>query len=105
MSALTDYAKGKECLIRIPEVCSFNDEQTVPCHVPLMDYHGTGMKMEDWFYAFGCHNCHDACDRRRYMHLDRGFVRICLLEGMIRTHAYILEHNPMLLANFAKRAA
>jgi hypothetical protein len=105
MSALTDYAKGKPCLIRLPGICTFLDEQTVPCHVPLMGYHGTGIKMDDWFYAFGCFNCHDACDRRRYKELEPTYVRICLLEGMIRTHAYILEHKPMLLANFAKQAA
>jgi hypothetical protein len=105
VSALTDYARGKECLIRIPGICSFINEQTVPCHVPLMDYHGTGYKMQDWFYAFGCFECHDAVDHRRHKHLDRVFVRTCLLEGMIRTHAYILEHKPMLLSNFAKKAA
>ena len=105
MSALTDYARGKPCLIRLPMQCTFLDEQTVACHVPLMGYHGTGFKMDDWFFAFGCHQCHGICDGRIKCDLDREFVRICLLEAMIRTHAYILEHNPMLLANFAKKAA
>lgn len=105
MSALTDYANGKECMIRIPGECTFNDEQTVPCHVPLMGYHGTGLKMNDWFFSFGCKQCHDVCDGRAKTTHDREFVRVCLLEGMIRTHAYILDHDPMLLANYAKRAA
>ena len=105
MSALTDYAKGKDCMIRIPSVCSFNNEQTVACHVPLAGYRGTGMKMKDLFIAFGCNDCHDAVDRRRYMDLDPEFARVCLLEGMIRTQEYITEHAPHLIANYFKRAA
>jgi len=105
MSALTAYARGKDCMIRIPQECTFINEQTVPCHVPLMGYHGTALKMEDWFFSFGCHRCHGICDGSIATDHDREFIRNCLLEGMIRTHAYILKHNPMLLANFAKRAA
>lgn len=105
MSALTDYAKGKPCQIRIPGVCSFQDEQTVACHVPLAGHRGTGYKMGDWFIAFGCFNCHDAVDRRRYTHLEAGYVRALHLEGMIRTQAYILEHAPHLVMNYIKRAA
>lgn len=105
MSALTDYAKGKDCMIRIPMECTFMPEQTVPCHVPLMGFHGTGLKMDDWFFAFGCYRCHGICDGQIKTNLDKAFIRVCHLEGMIRTHAYILQHNPMLLANYAKRAA
>lgn len=104
MSALTDYANGKPCLIRAPGICSFLDEQTVACHVPLMDYHGTGFKMADWFIAFGCFNCHDCVDRRRYRHLDEALVRTWHLEGMIRTQAYILKHAPHLVLNMARAA-
>lgn len=105
MSALTDYANGKPCLIRVPGVCSFQDEQTVACHLPLADYHGTGLKAADMFFAFGCFNCHDAVDRRRYRHLDRDFVRMLHFEGMLRTQAYIAEKAPHLLVNYLKRAA
>lgn len=105
MSALTDYAKGKPCMIRIPNICTFQDEQTVPCHVPLMGYHGTGLKVPDLFYAFGCFNCHDAVDRRRYAHLDENLVRVWHYEGMQRTQAYIYANAPHLIVNYIKRAA
>lgn len=104
MSALTDYAKGKPCLIRAPGICTFQDEQTVACHVPLMDYHGTAFKMADWFIAFGCFNCHACVDRVRYMHLDKELVRTWHLEGMIRTQAYIIKHAPHLVINIARAA-
>lgn len=104
MSALTDYAKGKPCLIRAPGICTFQDEQTVACHVPLADYHGTGFKMADWFIAFGCFNCHDCVDRRRYRHLNMDLVRGWHLEGMIRTQAYILKHAPNLVITIVKAA-
>lgn len=104
MSALTDYAKGKPCLIRAPEICTFQDEQTVACHVPLMGYHGTALKMLDWFIAFGCSNCHACVDRQRYLHLDEALVRTWHLEGMIRTQAYILKKAPHLVINLARAA-
>lgn len=104
MSALTDYAKGKPCLIRAPGICTFQDEQTVACHVPLMDYHGTGFKMADWFIAFGCFNCHACVDRARYTHLDEALVRTWHLEGMVRTQAYILKKAPHLIVNLARAA-
>lgn len=91
------YARGQDCLIRIPGVCSGNNEQTVPCHINLMGYRGMAIKMPSLFIAFGCLNCHDAIDRRRYLKLDRDYVRICALEGMIRTQAYILENAPELI--------
>lgn len=98
MSALTDYAKGKPCLIRIPGICTFNDEQTVAAHVPLADFHGVALKMADWFIAFGCMNCHDAVDRRRFRdRLDVSIARNFHLDGMIRTQAFILEYAPHLL--------
>ncbi len=104
MSALTDYAKGKPCLIRAPGICSFQDEQTVACHVPLVGYHGTGLKMADWFIAFGCFNCHDLVDRRRYRHIEEAVARTLHLEGMIRTQAYILKNAPHLVIKLAKAA-
>jgi hypothetical protein len=104
MSALTDYANGKPCLIRAPGICSFQDDQTVACHVPLAGYHGTSLKMADWFIAFGCFNCHDCVDRRRYRHLEEALVRTWHLEGMIRTQAYILKHAPHLVLNMARAA-
>jgi hypothetical protein len=105
MSALTDYAEGKDCQIRIPGVCSFQNDQTVACHVPLAGYHGTGLKTDDWFAAWGCFNCHDAVDRRRYKHLEREWVRNMHLEAMLRTQAAIIETAPHLVINFLKRAA
>lgn len=102
MKAFTDYARGKPCMIRIPQYCTGNPEETVACHVPLAGYHGTGIKMPPLFIAFGCAVCHDIVDGRRNA---RGYtaedVRIAHLEGMIRTQAYILEHAPQLLVKLA----
>lgn len=101
MSALTDFAKGKPCLIRIPGFCTFREEQTVPCHVPLMDYHGTAFKMPDLFVAFGCFECHEIVDGRKKIDvLSNDRIRLYHLEGMIRTQHYLMRHAPHLLARF-----
>lgn len=105
MSALTDYAKGKPCLIRIPAICSGRDDQTVACHVKLTGYHGTALKMLDWFIAFGCMPCHDAVDRRRFRsQLSQERARIYHLEGMIRTQEYIMDFAPHLVADMVRTA-
>lgn len=99
MSRLTEYAEGKPCMIRVPGFCSWDPATVVACHVPLMGYHGTSLKMHDFFCAFGCSICHDIVDRRIHQNqLDPSYVRALHLEGMIRTQAYILEHAPDLLA-------
>lgn len=104
MSAITDYARGRPCLIRVPGFCTFLDEQTVACHVPLAGYHGTGLKMADLFIAFGCSVCHDIVDRRQHKNLDSEYVRGLQLEGMIRTQHYILTHAPHLFVRFLEAA-
>lgn len=57
---LRQYAKGQECMIRLPG-CSFDNEQTVLCH---LRFPSTGMstKERDVFGAWGCHHCHMIVD-------------------------------------------
>ena len=51
------------------------------------------MKSPDLVAAWGCVNCHDACDRRRYTDLDFDYVRLLHLEGMVRTIAKLIEEG------------
>lgn len=96
MSELTEYAKGKPCLIRVPLICCFDDATTVACHVPLADFHGVALKMLDWFIAFGCATCHAVVDGKDNR-VAKAVARQFHLDGMIRTQAYILEYAPHLV--------
>lgn len=86
---LRKEAKGKGCMVRIPEVCNHNSETVVLAHYRLAGVSGIGMKAPDVLGAWACSACHDAIDRRAHTDLDRDYVRLLHLEGMARTIAQL----------------
>jgi len=86
---LRKEAKGRGCMVRIPEVCNHNSETVVLCHYRLAGVSGIGMKSPDVLGAWACSACHDAIDRRAHLDLDRDYVRLLHLEGMARTLAQL----------------
>ncbi len=86
---LRKEAKGRGCMVRIPEVCNHNSETVVLAHYRLAGVSGIGMKSPDVLGAWACSACHDAIDRRAHTDLDRDYVRLLHLEGMARTLAQL----------------
>jgi hypothetical protein len=86
---LRKEARGRGCMVRIPEVCNHNSETVVLCHYRLVGVSGMGMKSPDILGAWACSACHDAIDRRAHTDLDRDYVRLLHLEGMARTLAQL----------------
>jgi len=86
---LRKEAKGRGCMVRIPEVCNHNSETVVLAHYRLAGVSGIGMKSPDLLGAWACSACHDAIDRRAHTDLDRDYVRLLHLEGMARTLAQL----------------
>jgi len=86
---LRKEARGRGCMVRIPDVCNHNSETVVLCHYRLAGVSGIGMKSPDILGAWACSACHDAIDRRAHTDLDRDYVRLLHLEGMARTLAQL----------------
>lgn len=86
---LRKEAKGRGCMVRIPDVCNHNSETVVLAHYRLAGVSGIGMKSPDVLGAWACSACHDAIDRRAHTDLDRDYVRLLHLEGMARTLAQL----------------
>ena len=86
---LRKEARGRGCMVRIPDVCNHNSETVVLCHYRLAGVSGIGMKSPDVIGAWACSACHDAIDRRAHTDLDRDYVRLLHLEGMARTLAQL----------------
>ena len=86
---LRKEAKGRGCMVRIPEVCNHNSETVVLAHYRLAGVSGIGMKSPDVLGAWACSSCHDAIDRRAHTDLNRDYVRLLHLEGMARTIAQL----------------
>ncbi len=57
---LRKQARGKPCLVRLPGICTFDDERTVLAHIRRGGVCGTGMKPHDLSGVRACDRCHDA---------------------------------------------
>lgn len=94
---MTDYrklARGRDCQVRLPDVCNGNPETTVLAHYRLIGQSGMGIKSDDLaFGAWACSACHDAIDRRAHMDLERDYVRLAHAEGVMRTIAQLRKEG------------
>lgn len=90
---LRQEARGRGCMVRLPEVCTHNSETVVLAHVRLAGISGMGTKSPDLIGAWACSACHDAIDRRSHTDLDRDYVRLAHLEGMARTIAQLVKEG------------
>ena len=86
---LRKLARGRECMIRLPGICCRDPATTVLAHVRLAGVSGIGLKADDALGAYACATCHDAVDRRSHLDLERDYVRLAHLEGVVRTIAIL----------------
>lgn len=84
MTDLRSAARGRECTVRIPNVCNFDPETSVLAHARLAGITGVGMKAPDICAAIACSACHDEIDRRTRK-LESDFVELCFYHGVMRT--------------------
>ncbi|EKY4319269.1 DUF1364 domain-containing protein [Salmonella enterica] len=82
---LTKQARGRECTVRIPGICSFNPESSVLAHYRLAGTCGTGYKPDDQQAAIACNCCHDAIDGRMKTEYTRDELKLMHAEGVMRT--------------------
>ena len=75
--------------MRLPSICNHNSETVVLAHIRMPSISGMGLKADDLLGAWACSACHDAIDRRAHTDLDRDYVRLAHLEGMVRTIAQL----------------
>jgi len=90
---LRQEARGRGCMVRLPEVCNHNSETVVLAHVRVAGVSGMSVKSPDLIGAWACSACHDAIDRRSHTDLDRDYVRLAHLEGMARTIAQLVKEG------------
>ena len=79
--------------MRLTGICNHNSETVVLAHVRLPGVSGMGIKAHDLLGAWACSACHDAIDRRAHTDLDRDYVRLAHLEGMVRTINQLVKED------------
>jgi hypothetical protein len=90
---LRKLARDRECAVRLPGICNRDPSTVVLAHFRMIGISGIGRKSHDALGAYACSACHDAVDRRAHMDLDRDYVRLAHLEGVIRTQASLIEEG------------
>jgi uncharacterized CHY-type Zn-finger protein len=92
MSALRESARGADCMIRIPGICSFNNEETVLAHV---NGAGMGIKADDTEASFACYPCHCAVDSKPTVRhsFTTADIKLMFLQGCVRTRDYWRENG------------
>lgn len=90
---LRKLANGKPCMVRLPGICNGDTATTVLAHFRLLGISGMGIKSPDVLGSWACSACHDAIDRRSNMDLERDYVRLAHLEGVMRTQAELLSQG------------
>ncbi|MGR1580704.1 nuclease domain-containing protein [Thalassobius sp. S69A] len=57
-------ARGRDCSLQIPGICTHDPERTVGCHLRLFGFGGMGVKPDDLFVIDACDQCHAVLDSR-----------------------------------------
>lgn len=93
---ITKSAKGEKCTLNSP-VCNYDCDTTVFCHLnEQFAGKGIGIKADDHAGFYGCSDCHDLYDRRKFMSAERQEAwqqdeYFYLLRAVIRTYKRLFE--------------
>lgn len=85
---LRQSAKGRDCLVRIPGVCTFNSETTIWSHYRgSAGNKGLSLKAHDLAGAYCCTACDAVYDgqARRPEGMDKDDIDLAWLQGHIRS--------------------
>lgn len=83
---LRDSARGQDCTVRLPGVCSFDANTTVLAHLPC-GQKGMGMKGFDTVAVYACSACHDVVDGRAPGEVDWADI----LRAIAETHESLIR--------------
>lgn len=85
MSKIRESARGQDCLVRLPGVCSFNRETVIAAHIRISGLCGIGIKPSDLLTVRACSNCHDVMDGRAKAAFPAEQLKIYVHEAHCRT--------------------
>lgn len=92
MSKIRQSARGQNCTVRLPTICSHDAETTVYAHLSGVRFgHGVGRKVSDLHGAWCCSACHDALDGRTKTVFYKDDLKLAHLEAVIETQLKLLE--------------
>ena len=94
MSAITEFARGRPCTMRLTGICNHNPETSVWAHINSVRWgSGKGQKCPDIIGLIVCSDCHDVLDRRVKTLIEREFVMLAAYEGHCESLALLVKEG------------
>lgn len=87
-------ARGQQCQVRLPGVCSFDSDTVVLAHLRRGGVAGVGQKPNDLIGVYACDKCHSAIDGR--VQVDAGLKPVMdryILDGLCRTLDQVVKQG------------
>jgi hypothetical protein len=96
MSKITESARGRECTVRIIDICTFDPASTIWSHYRgIAGGKGMGIKSTDLAGAFACTACDAVYDgqRQRPRGMTKEDVELDWMRGHIRSLVKLVEEG------------
>lgn len=91
MGNLRKEASGRECQVREPGVCNFDETTVVLAH---LNGAGMGMKHHDVHGCWACDQCHSWLDGRAHTGLhSKEYRELAHLQAMVRTQQILIREG------------
>lgn len=91
MTNLRKLAEGKDCFLRLPDVCNRDSTTVVLCHIKR-GWCGS-IKPPDIIAVWGCHACHDVIDRRTSNPWTEEELDSMILRALCEQLAFYSKHD------------
>ena len=92
MSAITKSAKGEECLVRLPGICTYDNEKTIWSHARWgAAGRGKSIKAPDIAGAYCCTSCDAAYDGQLKTYMTRQEIDADWCMGHFRSLVRLTE--------------
>jgi hypothetical protein len=92
MTDLRKQARGRECQVRYPGLCSFDTETVVLAHIRMAGITGGAQKAPDIMGAWACFRCHQEADRVTQL-LSPEDAKRWFLDGVFRTQLQLINEG------------
>lgn len=92
---ITKSAKGEDCSVRLPTICSFDNDKTILAHL------GTSFsapnRANDFHACYCCSDCHDIIDGRRKSDFTDHDILIATSDAMIETQKKLIDKGLVII--------
>ena len=94
LSKIRKSARDQDCMVRIPNICSFDPDKTVLGH---KNGAGLALKDSDVIAAYICGDCHSVVDGHIRSDFTHEEILIMFYEGIFRTQRLLIEQGLVII--------